>query len=113
MPLDHGPRSRHYLAVRNRAVAVDIFVGFDGLAHVLLGRLEAIAQNEAQHRLRRAASETCQLLDAASLRQTKCQGSHPHCSSIDHRRGFYYYRFSGKRSRRSQRSVATVASDVT
>jgi hypothetical protein len=83
MPLDGGPRSRHYFAVRNCAIAVYIFVGFNGLAHVLLSRVEAISQDEAQHRSRRAAGEQGKLLDAASLPRSKCQGSHAHCSSVD------------------------------
>ena len=80
---DGGPRSRHHFTVRNLAIAVYIFVGFNGLAHVFLGRIKAIAQDEAQHRLRRAAGELGKLRDAALLRRRKCQGSRASCSSVD------------------------------
>jgi hypothetical protein len=53
--------------MRNRAVSVDILVGFNGLAHVLLGCLETIPQDETQHCFPCAPCELGELRDAALL----------------------------------------------
>ena len=54
---DGGPRARHHFGVWYCAIAVYVFIGFNGLAHILLSGLEAVAQDETQHRFRRTAGE--------------------------------------------------------
>jgi hypothetical protein len=83
MALDGGPRAGHHFGVRYCAIAVYVFIGFNGLAHILLSGLEAVAQDEAQHRFRRTAGELGKFRDAALLRRSQCQGSHAYCSSVD------------------------------
>ena len=74
--LDGGPSLRYYFAVWNRTIAIDILIGCNGLAHVLFGRLKALAQKKAQHRLRCAASELGKFRNATLLPGSQRQGSH-------------------------------------
>ena|ERR1035437_9025348 len=83
MALDGGPRAGRHSGVRYCAIVVYVFIGLNGLTHILLSGLEAVAQDEAQHRFRRTVSELGKFREAALRRRSQCQGSHAYCSSVD------------------------------
>jgi hypothetical protein len=54
--------------VRDCTVTIDVLVGCDRLARILLGPVKAIAQDKTQDRLRRAPGKLCKALNAPTLR---------------------------------------------